>query len=240
MEDGDFGFSSGSSTVFKYACRKMKLHRALYYHRHPFSGFLAGAAPVTLSTLKWFAERIMGIGVEKAFQLAERGDLKQEYSYFPQGDREPFYDPELGASFLKVWPEDAPKEMARGRMFRSMVLGLTFFEYYYITLLQKLFNHEITKANITGGGTRSPWWNTLRASIYDVPVSVMDERPGIGALIPAAMSLKLFKDLRDAQKSLLRVSGTYLPDKDLGARYKGLRDTFLKRWQIVKESSDAS
>lgn len=240
MEDGDFGFSSGSATVIKYACRKMKLHRALYYHRHPFSGFLAGAAPVTLSTLKWFAERIMGIGVDKAFQLAEREDLKQEYSYFPQGDREPFGDPELGASFLKVWPEDAPKEIARGRMFRSMILGLTFFEYYYITLLEKLFNHEITKANITGGGTRSPWWNRLRASIYGVPVSVMDERPGIGALIPVAMRLKLFKDLREAQDSLLRVSGTYLPDKDLGARYKGLRDTFLKRWQIVKKASEAS
>ena len=240
MKDGDFGFSSGSATVIKYACSKMKPHEALYYHKHPFSGFLAGAAPVTLSTLKWFAEKIMGISVGKAFQLADMGDLRPEYVYFPQGDREPFHDPELGASFLKVWPEDTSKEAARGRMFRSMVLGLTFFEYYYITLLEKLFNHEITEANITGGGTRSPWWNKLRASIYGVPVNVMDERPGIGALLPAVMRLGLFKDLREAQDSLLRVSGTYLPDKDLGAKYNGLRDTFLKRWQIVKEISAAS
>jgi xylulokinase len=240
MKDGDFGFSSGSATVIKYACNKMKPHRALYYHKHPFGGFLAGAAPVTLSVLKWFAERIMGISVENAFKLADRDDLKQEYLYFPQGDRDPFGDPELGASFLKIWPEDASKERARGKMFRSMVLGLTFLEYYYITLLEELFNHEIPEAKITGGGTRSPWWNKLRASIYGIPVKVMDERPGIGALIPAVMKLKLFKDLKEAQDSLLRVSSMYQPDKELGAKYKGLRDTFLKRWQIVKEASGVS
>lgn len=151
--EGDFGFSSGSATAIKYVCNRMKPHRAIYYHKHPFKGFLAGAAPVTSATLKWFAEKIMGIGVEKAFELAESADFRKEYLYFPQGDREPFDDPELGASFIKIWPEDASKERARGRMFRSMVLGLTFFEYYYITLLEKLFNKEINEAKITGGGT---------------------------------------------------------------------------------------
>jgi xylulokinase len=240
MEDGDFGFNSGSSTVVKYACSKMKPHQAVYYHKHPFRGFLAGAAPVTLSTAKWFAEKIMGISVEKAFQLAGGEDLRQEYLYFPQGDREPFGDPELGASFLKVWPDETSMERARGRMFRSMILGLTFFEFYYITLLETLFNREITKANIMGGGTRSPWWNKLRASIYGIPVNVIEERPGIGALIPAAMKLKLFRNLKEAQESLLRVNSTYSPDKDLGAKYKNLRDAFLKRWQIVKDASAAT
>jgi sugar (pentulose or hexulose) kinase len=237
VEDGDFGFSSGSATAIKYVCSKMKHHRAIYYHRHPFGGFLAGAAPVTLSTLRWFAEKIMGIGVEKAFELAARGDLLQEYLYFPQGDREPFEDPELGASFLKIWAEDASKEAARGTMFRSMVLGLTFFEYYYLSLLEKLFNREISEAKITGGGTRSPWWNKLRASIYGIPVKVMDERPGIGSLMPAVMRLSLFKDLEEAQHSLLRVNNTYHPDKNLGSKYAKLRDTFLKRWNVVREAS---
>jgi sugar (pentulose or hexulose) kinase len=240
MEDGDFGFSSGSATVIKYACRKMKPHRALYYHKHPFRGFLAGAAPVTLSTLKWFAERIMGIGVENAFRLAEVEDLKPEYMYFPQGDREPFADPELGASFLKVWPDSSTKENARGRIFRSMVLGLTFLEYYYITLLETLFNHDITSANISGGGTRSPWWNQLRASIYGMPVKVMEERPGIGALIPAVMKINIFGNLKEAQDSLLRVSGTYLPDKKLGEKYRRSRDSFMERWKIVQQASGSS
>jgi xylulokinase len=237
MKDGDFGFSSGSATVIKYACSKIKPHPALYYHKHPFGGFLAGAAPVTLSTLKWFAEKIMGITVERAFELAGIGDLGREFVYFPQGDREPFGDPDFGASFLKIWPDEDSKDRERGRMFRSMVLGLTFLEYYYITLLRKLFDRPIAKVNMIGGGTRSPWWNKLRSSIYGLPVNVMEERPGIGALIPAAMKLRLYKDLTEAERSLLRVSSSYLPDKDLGKRYQALRDAFLNRWQIVRKAS---
>jgi xylulokinase len=239
VEDGDFGLNSGSSTVVKYACSKIKTHHALYYHRHPFKGFLAGAAPVTLSTAKWFAEKIMGISVEQAFQLAGVEDLRQEYLYFPQGDREPFGNAELGASLLKIWPDEESLDRARGRIFRSMIVGLTLFEFYYIDLLETLFDRKITKVNITGGGTRSPWWNKLRASIYGIPVNVMEERAGIGALIPAAMNLKLFPNLEQAQESLLRVSGTYSPDADLGAKYRNLRDSFLKRWQIVREASEA-
>ena len=240
MKDGDFGFNSGSSTVVKYACNRMKPHRALYYHKHPFSGYLAGAAPVTLSTAKWFAEKIMGISVERAFQLAKIEDLGEECLYFPQGDREPFSDPELGASFLKVWPDNTSQGRARGKMFRSMILGLTFFEYSYITLLEKLFDSKVSKANITGGGTRSPWWNKLRASIYGIPVNVIEERSGIGALIPAAMKLKLFKNLAEAQGKLLQITDTFSPDRDLGAKYMSLRDNFLKRWEMIRETSSVS
>ena len=122
-------------------------------------------------------------------------------------------------------------------MFRSMVVGLTFFEYYYIALFQDLFNRGIEEAKITGGGTRSSWWNKLRASIYGVPVKVMEERPGIGALMPATLRVGLFKNLKDAQDSLLRVTHTYDPDRSIGSKYEGLRDTFLKRWESVREAS---
>jgi len=235
--EGDFGFSCGTTTAVKYVCNEMKPHRAIYYHKHPFRGLLAGAAPVTAGALDWFAEKIMGIEVGRAFELAAKIEPEEEYLYFPQGDRSPFDDSELGASFLKIWPDEASKDMARGRLFRSMVLGLTFFEYYYITLFEGLFEARVEEAKITGGGTRSPWWNRLRASIYDLPVKVMEERPGIGALIPAALRLRLFTSPEEARDSLLRVTDIYEPDRDLGLKYKRLRDTFLKRWEIVREAS---
>jgi sugar (pentulose or hexulose) kinase len=236
-EDGDFGFSSGSSTAIKYACSQIKPHRALYYHRHPFRGYLAGAAPVTVSTARWFTEKIMGLGVEKAFELAEKAELPNEYLYFPQGDREPFGDPQLGASFLRIWPEVSSRDAARGMIFRAMILGLTFLENYYKTLLEGMFHREIVEARIMGGGTRSPWWNKLRASIYEIPVRVMDERPGLGALMPAVLKLNLFKNLREAQDALLRARGVYEPDKALGLKYRNARDNFLNRWNMVREAS---
>jgi len=237
MREGDFGLSCGNTTVVKYVCNEMKTHQAIYYHKHPLGGYLAGAAPVTAGMLDWFADKIMGIEVGKVFELAGNVEPGRECLYFPQGDRSPFDDPELGAAFLRVWPEETSRDAARARMFRSMVLGLTFFEYYYVTLFESLFNRRIKEAKITGGGTRSTWWNRLRASIYDFPVRVMEERPGIGALIPGILRLGLFKDLQEIQNSLLRVVNVYQPDRTLGSKYVSSRDLFLKRWEKVREAS---
>ena len=240
VKEGDFGFSVGDATVFKYVSDKLKVHSAVYYYKHPFKGYFAGAAPVTGATLKWFIEKVVGVTREKAFSLAEQCPPGTEFSYFPQGDRSPFDDPNVGASFLGIWRDDSPRDYARGRVVRSMILGLTFLEYYYLHLFEELFDRKINQALVTGEGTNSDWWNKLRASIYGIPVKVMEERPAIGALLPIVMKLKLFKNLDEAQAALLRTSAVYEPDPQLGFRYGRLRDVFLERWKIVREASKIS
>lgn len=237
LKEGDFGFSSGTATAVKYVSSIMLPHRAIYYHKHPMKGFLAGAAPMGAGALDWFAQKIVGVSTTKAVELAGAVEPGEEGVFFPQGDKSPFDDPSLGASLSKIWPEDKSKDKARGKMFRSIIVGLTFFEYYYVALFQSLFKRRIEEAKITGGGTRSPWWNSLRASIYGIPVTVMDERPGIGALIPAVLSLRLFKNLEEAQASLLRIKSVHQPNKTLGSMYEELRDTFLSRWERMRDAS---
>ena len=237
LKEGDFGFSIENSTVFKYVCDRLKVHPALYYHKHPFKGYLAGAAPVTGGTFTWFAEKVMGVTNEKAFSLAEECPPGTEFSYFPQGDRSPFDDPQVGASFLGIWRDESTRDFARGRVLRSMLLGLTFLEYYYLSLFQTLFERKIDQALITGEGTKSDWWNRLRASIYDIPVKVMEERAAIGALLPIVMRLKLFKTLEEAQTKLLRMSAVYEPDTRLGLKYDKMKDAFFDKWKIIREAS---
>jgi len=236
LNENDFGFTCGTTTAVKYVTGTIKMHKAIYYHKHPFEGYLAGAAPVTAGMLDWYAKKIMGITVDEAFTLSERIPPEKEYGFFPQGERSPFNDPELGGSFIKIWPDEIPVEEARGRLFRSIVTGLTFFEHYYIQLFERLFDNKITEAKITGGGTRSPWWNKLRAAIYDIPVKVMEERPGIGALIPAVVSLNLLKREEVVQK-LLRVMATYLPDRELKGKYESRKRLFFKSWTMIRKAS---
>ena len=239
LNDGDFGFSCGTTTAFKYVSSEMKLHPAIYYHLHPVEGYLAGAAPVTAGMLEWFSKKIMGIDTGEAFKLAEEASrLGALGLYFPQGDREPFNDPTLGASFLRLWPVDASSSEARGMMFNAMLLGLTFLEKYYITLFEDLFNKPITEAKITGGGTRSRWWNRIRASVYGFEVKVMDERPGVGALIPAAMEEKLYSNYKEAGGKLLRVLEIFKPEQELASKYRKEEKLFTKRWHAVKTASD--
>jgi xylulokinase len=236
-KEGDFGLSTGDTTVFKYVSNRLKVHQAIYYYKHPFKGYFASAAPVTGGTLKWFTEKVIGITLEKAFTLAEQSPPGSEFSYFPQGDRSPFDDPKVGASFLGIWRDRSTRDLARGRVVRSMVLGLAFLEYYYLNLFERLFERKINEALITGEGTKSGWWNKLRASVYGVRVRVMEERPAIGALLPVVMKLKFFKRLEDAEATLLRSSAIYDPDMELGARYRKLRRTFFEKWRLVREVS---
>lgn len=120
-----------------------------------------------------------------------------------------------------------------------MILGLTFLEYYYLSLFEKLFESRISQALVTGEGTKSDWWNKLRASVYGVQVRVMEERPAIGALLPIVMRLKLFNSLEDAQAALLRMNAVYDPDTELGSKYRKLRDTFFEKWRLIREVSQS-
>ncbi|MEM4246364.1 MAG: FGGY-family carbohydrate kinase, partial [Candidatus Bathyarchaeia archaeon] len=235
LKESDFGFSCGTTTAVKYVCNSMKVHNAIYYHKHPFEGYLAGAAPITAGILDWFAKKVIGIPIEDAFRMAERMPPETECQFYPQGDRSPFNDPKLGASFLGIWPDEASLDETRGRLFRSIVVGLTFFEYYYIQLFETLFDSKIEEVRITGGGTRTPWWNDLRASVYGLPVKVLEERPGIGALIPAVVRLRLLS-LEEVTKKLLRVLAVHAPDERLKEKYEDRRKAFLKKWEKLREA----
>ena len=231
---GNFSIGCGTTTVPKFVCGDLKPHPAIYYHKHPIEGYLAGAAPVTGGMLDWVADKVFGISTREAFSLAEEAEAGQEHPYFPQGDRSPFDDPRLGAALLGLWPEDRPRGEVRGRIFRSMLLGIAFLEYFYIRLFEELFGVEIPIVNITGGGTRSRLWNTIRASVYERPVRIMEGRVTMGALIPVALKLGVFKDPDEVLRTLLRVTETVSPDRGLSERYRRLRDTFYDRWRALR------
>lgn len=237
LEYGDFGLGCGTTTVPKFVCKELKTHPALYYHKHPIKGFLAGAAPVTGGMLEWVAENVFGINIDEAFLLASKiKPGEEEYLFFPQGDRSPFNDPMFGASFLKLWPDKKEKEEIRGKIFRSMLLGITFFEYFYIKLLEDLFNTSIKDVKLTGGGARNHMWNIIRASVYERTVKVMEERAGIGAIIPVVLKLNLFKDSSEASSNLLKIISIVNPNVELTSKYKTNRDLFISQWEKIRET----
>jgi len=72
-------------------------------------------------------------------------------------------------------------------------------------------------------------WNIIRASVYEKIVKVMEERAGIGALIPVVLKLNLFKDSNEVSSILLKVIDIVNPNDDLTSKYKMNRDLFMHR-----------
>jgi len=238
ISPGDFSIGCGSTTVPKYVTKTMKIHPALYYHKHPIEGYLAGAAPVTGGFIDWFIEKIIGLDIGEAYRLAEVSEAGSEYLFFPQGDRSPFDNPKLAASILGLWPTSESREIIVGRIVRSMLLSITFLEYFYINLMEMLFGSTIGEVRITGGGSRSRFWNMIRASVYERKVKVMEERVCVGALIPVVIKTGLCETPEEAMKRFLRVVDIVDPNPMLTKVYKARRDRFYELWVKLKDFYD--
>ncbi len=238
LHPNDTGINVGSTTVPKIVVEKedLPIHPAIYYHRHPIKGYLAGAATGAAGTFfSWFIEKIIGLPLQEAIPLAEKhANPEDECIFFPQGDRSPFDDPQMGAAFLDIWPKDKTPQEARGDIIRGLITGMTLMESTYISIFEELFQ-PISEVKVIGKSTKWPFWNKLRASLYEKPVKIVKETtPHIGALMPALLKLKLYKSPSDLEK-LIRYKTTINPDPKLVELYKEKKQRFYAQWQTLRK-----
>ncbi len=239
LHPNDTGINVGSTTVPKIVVEEktdLPLHPAIYYHRHPIKGYLAGAATGAAGTFfSWFVEKIIGLPLQEAIPLAEKYDSPgNECLFFPQGDRSPFDDPLMGAAFLNMWPTNTESQEARGALIRGLITGMTLMESLYIKIFEELFE-PISEVKIISKSTKWPFWNKLRASIYEKPIRIVKEKtPNIGALMPVLLQLKLYKSPQDLEK-LIRYQEKVDQDPKLADLYKDKKQRYYGQWQTLRK-----
>lgn len=245
LEPGDYNITCGSTSVVKYVSESIEPHEALYYHRHPIEGYFAGAAVQTGLVLRWFCRKVFELDEQAGLDLAQRVDPGDEYEMVLQGDRSPFFDPEMGNSMFGIWPEQGLSTAdVRGRFIRGIATGIALAEYTYLPLLESQFGSDIDVVNLVSGGRAGgddpfSWWNELRTSIWNREVIQMEPRTTIGPVITATLSTDLFDDVSEASDALLRSSGTLSPRPELRDQYEEDRRSFADRWSTVRDYYDS-
>ena len=241
LEPGDYSIACESTSVVKYVSESVVPHEALYYHRHPIEGYLAGAAFESGVVLEWICERLLDIDQHRGVELARAVNPEEEYELFLQGNRSPYFESGMANSVYGFWPDDnLTTAEARGRLVRGIMSGIALAEYSYLPLIEDHFQAGINRVSLVGGGVAGNtetfgWWNRLRASIWDRPVVQMEPRTTVGSLIPATLTAGVFDDVESAAESLLESHGTIQPDDRLSAAYAQRRRTHADRWQAVHE-----
>ena len=236
LEKGDVNIYTGSTTVPKISVDRIVMHPAIYYHIHPLDGYLAGSATgFTGAYLSWISEKVFGLSVGEAFRYIEAVEAGTEYLFFPYGDRGPFYDPSLAPAFINFVMYDQSRDVVIGRILRSVVLGITMLENYYIDLFQKLFNVNIGEVNLTGGAVRSKLWNRIRASVYERRVVVHGDLIGIGTIIPILYRNKIYTNVNEIKQRFLKPVEIVDPDAELTKIYKRFKESFEKKWLKLQE-----
>ncbi|MCC6002743.1 MAG: FGGY-family carbohydrate kinase [Thermofilum sp.] len=236
LETGNVSVYSGSTTVIKMVTRKLVSHPSVYYHLHPFGGYLASTTTgFTGAFLSWICEKVLGIDINLVDDLAGKVRPGDEFLFIPPGDRAPFYDPSLNASLLglKV-SENEPREYTIGRFLRGILIGLSLSEDYLIHLLEDVFNEKATEIGISGGGTKSIVHNKLRATIYGRRIKVYSDVINAGSLIPLLINANLYKDVSEVKEKFIKPLEVVEPNPSLTETYTKLKEKYGFIWTSMK------
>ena len=134
-----------------------------------------------------------------------------------QGERCPYWDPALRASFTGV-----SISSTRGDFCRALMEGVAFSLRDCYRTLEEM-DLPVKRIFLIGGGARSPIWSEIVCNVFDRPVAVPE--PGdasFGAALLAGVGIGLFRDAREAVARCLRIDRTIEPDPAAAAAYAAL------------------
>ena len=143
-----------------------------------------------------------------------------------QGERCPYWDADLRASFTGV-----SIASTRGDFARALMEGVAFsLRDCYRTLEEMAL--PVKRIFLIGGGARSALWSEIVCNVFDRPVAVPS--PGdasFGAALLAGVGIGVFRDAKDAVARCLCIDRRLEPDPataatyaDLFARYRAIHD----------------
>ena len=134
-----------------------------------------------------------------------------------QGERCPYWDANLRASFTGV-----SISSSRGDFARALMEGVAFsLRDCYRTLEEMKL--PVKRIFLIGGGARSKLWSEIVANVFNCNVAV--PTPGdasFGAALLAGVGVGCFADVKDAVEKCLHVDRTIEPDAEAAAKYDHL------------------
>jgi sugar (pentulose or hexulose) kinase len=150
---------------------------AVYSHRHPDGGWLPGGA--SSSGAGVLTDLLPGASLD-ALDRAARPVDAVIYPLAKTGERFPFVAPQAEPFLLGAVDGDLETYVA-------VLQGVAFIERLAFEHLEALGAEPVRSVSLTGGGTRSGYWNQLRADVLGVPVELpVAADPAYGMAVLAA------------------------------------------------------
>ena len=178
---------------------------AVYSHRHPDGGWLPGGASSTGAGV--LTELLPGADLDALDGAARsRGAIDAViYPLTKTGERFPFVAPQAERFTLGDTPDDL-------HTYAAVLQGVAFVERLAFEHLETLGADPVRSVSLTGGATRSGYWNQLRADVLGVPVelpAVPDPAYGMAVLAASGRT-----DLTGTARRMVRVDHVVEPRGD--------------------------
>ena len=163
-------------------------------------------------------------------EITALGENSVFFLPYLMGERSPHNDPSARAAFIGMSMDTSRADLLQA-VFEGVAFGLR-------DSLEAARSMGVAPetATICGGGAKSPLWKTIIANILNLSVQTVEveEGPGYGAAILAAVSDGAFANVEEACRKIVRVSGTTEPDPVLAEKYQNRYETFRKLYPALK------
>ncbi|MBD3229679.1 MAG: xylulokinase [Candidatus Lokiarchaeota archaeon] len=98
---------------------------------------------------------------------------------------------------------------------------------------------DIQEIRITGGGTRSAFWNQIQADIYGIPVLRVstEETTALGCAVLVGVGTGIYKDFNNAIENMIKIEEKLDPNKENHKKYNKLFKINKKIYNIMRENN---
>lgn len=170
------------------------------------------SSATSAANLEWYVHRMRGDHGNQAFERCNQEVGK----VVPRAD-DPFFHPfifgsRLGAEFrggfygLAGWHGE-------GHMLRALFEGVCFEHRRHIEVLENA-GLSVSRAVMSGGGSRSPHWPQMMADVLEIPLTVAEAREtgALGAAIGVTVAVGHYPSYEDAVQAMTRVARDFRPE----------------------------
>lgn len=231
---------TGTSSCFMLGCDSWPDSSKLVsiHHAVPGQDLLIGPISSTGACLKWYRDQI---GCSEYDDLAAY--RKNPYRYlddlarsardgnllflpYMAGERAPLWDSDVRGAFIGL-----THSTSRGQMVRAILEGSAFALKHVVEEAEKS-GQQVHSMYAVGGGSSSPVWLQMKASILGRPVQTLQHSSSgaFGNALLVAFASGVIDDLASAVADSIHVGKTYEPDLDQAriytARYNIFRDFY--------------
>jgi xylulokinase len=208
-----------------------------YSHVVPGLWYTVSATNTAASAMRWFRDNFCSEEMEKSAQTGRNvyqimedlikpvppGSEGLIFHPYLLGERAPYWDPYLRASFI-----GASMAHKKGHFLRALMEGVAFSLKDCFRLIESM-NLEVSEFIIIGGGAKSEIWSQIICDVFGKKVQkplVTDA--SYGSALLAGVGAGVFSDVADAAQKCIRVDKTYQPEINNYKKYNEIFNLYLK------------
>lgn len=212
----------------------------LHYFNHTKKGkyYSMGVTLSAGNSLNWFKENIaQKDSIEELVEQINNIPIGSEgliFTPFLTGERTPYFDPKIRASFLGV-----DSRHSIDHFVRAMIEGITFSLRESLDILRKQ-GKIVDNITSIGGGAKNNSWLQIQADIFDAKILKFknDQGPAYGAAMIAAVGSSWFKSLEESASRFLKIDKVYYPNANNVKKYNDLYIIYKKVYSSTKEINE--